>query len=157
MTMLRSGGWILLVWLAATAAAQDIGPFDQLVGLVEPGDGVQVTFSGGRKGRARVVAVTPQTLSVVTHGQHLDLGEEDVWFIHRRVRDPTRNGAWVGFASGAAAGLWYLYGRCFGSSDSCTPQPRVKDFALIGSFFGAVGWGAIVLHTTATISVLSPA
>ena len=34
MTMLRSGGWILLVWLAATAAAQDVGPFDQLVGLV---------------------------------------------------------------------------------------------------------------------------
>ena len=90
MTMLRSGGWILLVWLAAPAAAQDVGPFDQLVGLVEPGDGVRVTFSGGREGRARVVAVTPETLSVVTHGQHLDLGEEDVWFIHRRVRDPTR-------------------------------------------------------------------
>ena len=71
--------------------------------------------------------------------QHLDLGEEDVWFIHRRVRDPTRNGAWVGFASGAAAGLWYLHGFCFSGSDSCTPQPRVKDFALIGSFFGAVG------------------
>ena len=87
MTMLRSGGWILLVWLAATAAAQDVGPFDQLVGLVEPGDGVRVTFSGGREGRARVVAVTPETLLVVTHGQHLDLGEEDVWFIHRRVRD----------------------------------------------------------------------
>ena len=90
MTMLRSGGWILLVWLAAPAAAQDVGPFDQLVGLVEPGDGVRVTFSGGRERRARVVAVTPETLSVVTHGQHLDLGEEDVWFIHRQVRDPTR-------------------------------------------------------------------
>ena len=139
MTMLRSGGWILLVWLAAPAAAQDVGPFDQLVGLVEPGDGVRVTFSGGREGRARVVAVTPETLSVVTHGQHRDLGKDDVWFIHRRVRDPTRNGAWVGFASGAAAGLWYLHGFCFSGSDSCTPQPRVKDFALIGGFFGAVG------------------
>ena len=88
MTMLRSGGWILLVWLAAPAAAQDVGPFDQLVGLVEPGDGVRVTFSGGREGRARVVAVTPETLSVVTHGQHRDLGEEDVWFIHRPGERP---------------------------------------------------------------------
>ena len=139
MLVLRSGGWILLLCVAAPAAAQDVGPFRQLVGLVEPGDGVRVTFNGGREGTARVAGVTPETLSVITRGQRLDLGEEDVWFVHRRVSDPTRNGAWIGFAAGATSGMWYLYGFCFSGSDSCTPHPRVRDFALIGGLFGAVG------------------
>ena len=38
MTMLRSGGWILLVGLAAPAAAQDPVDFGQLLGVIEPGD-----------------------------------------------------------------------------------------------------------------------
>ena len=139
MRVLRSAGWFLLVFLAAPAAAQDVGPFNQLVQLVEPGDGIRVTFNGGRERRLRVAGVTSETLSVTTGGQQLDLGEEDVWFVHRRVSDPTRNGGWMGFAAGATAGMWYLHGRCFGSSDSCAPHPRVRDFALIGGLFGAVG------------------
>ena len=136
---LQAGGWVLVACLAAPAAAQDGGRFDQLVELLEPGDGVRVTFSGGRERKARVVGVTPETLSVVTRGGRLDLGEEDVWFVHRRVSDPTRNGGLIGFAAGAASGMWYLYGFCFGGSDSCTPTPGAINFALVGSLFGAVG------------------
>ena len=139
MRVLSIGWLVLLVYVAAPAAAQDVGPFHQLVGLVAPGDGVRVTLNGGRERRARVAGVTPETLSVTTRGQQLDLGEEDVWFVHRRVSDPTRNGAWIGFAAGATAGMWYLHGRCFASSDSCAPRPGVRDFALIGGLFGALG------------------
>ena len=139
MRALRAGGWVLVVSLAAPAAAQDDGRFNQLVDLLEPGDGVRVTFSGGRERKVRVVGVTPETLSVVTRGGRLDLGEEDVWFVHRRVSDPTRNGGWIGFAAGAAAGMWYLYGFCFGGSDSCTPSPGARNFALVGSLFGGGG------------------
>ena len=55
MTMLRSGGWILLVWLAAPASAQDPADFGQLLGVIEPGDDVRVTLTGGRvtKGAGR--------------------------------------------------------------------------------------------------------
>ena len=64
--------------LGRAGGAQDIGSFDHLVGLVEPGDGVRVTFRDGRKRTARLVGVTRETLSVITRGQQLDLGEQDV-------------------------------------------------------------------------------
>ena len=135
MTMLRSRGWMLLVCLAPSAAAQDIGSFDDLVGVVEPGDGVRVTFRDGRQRTARLVEVTPEILSVVTRGQQFDLGEEDVSFIHRRVSDSSRNGAWIGFAAGAAAGMsWYVHGLCAGGCDA-----EAKGFVLVGGLFGAVG------------------
>ena len=109
MKMARSGGWILLACLAAPAAAQDVGPFDQLVGLVEPGDDVRVTFSDGRQSRVRVTSLTAGTLSVRDGGRDLDLGEADVWSVRYRVRDSIRESFWLGFGSGAAcAAVWLL-------------------------------------------------
>ena len=103
MTMLRSGGWILLVWLAAPASAQDPADFGQLLGVIEPGDDVRVTLTGGRVTRAQVVGVTLGTLSVRVRDQQLDLGRDDVRAVRYRVDDPTSDGFRPGFAAGAAS------------------------------------------------------
>ena len=53
------------------------------------------------------------------------------------MSDPTRNGFWIGFAAGAASGMWYLRGFC---AEGCAPDPGAAGhFALIGGLFGAVG------------------
>ena len=111
MTMLRSRGWMLLVCVAAPAAAQDIDSFDHLVGLVEPGDGVRVTFRDGRERTARLVGVTPETLSVVTRGQQL-FGTVGAWIgvgvdglIAREIAAP------AGVAPGAACSRRSVSGR----------------------------------------------
>ena len=92
MTMLRTGGWILFVCLAAPSAAQDPDHFGQLIEAIEPGDDIRVTLSGGRASRARVVGVTLETLSVRVGDQQLDLGRDDVWAVRYWVDDPTDDG-----------------------------------------------------------------
>ena len=62
--MLRSAGWILLVWLTAPAAAQEPNDFRQLGEAIAPGDNIRVTLSSGRLTPARVVDITPSRLSV---------------------------------------------------------------------------------------------
>ena len=93
MTMLRSGGWLVLVCLSAPAAAQDTSHFGQLIGVIEPGDSVRVALSGGLFHRAQVVGVT----LAVRYG----------------VDDPTRDGAWRGFAAGAAGWALLSYVLCY--------------------------------------------
>lgn len=140
MTMTRTGGWILLVCLAAPAAAQDVGRFDDLARLIEAGDDVRVTVSGGRDVKAQVVGVTPLELSVLARGARLDLGEADVWAVHRRVDDPTRNGAIIGFAAGAGCALSSLV-PVFTSGDmDLTGAELVGVAALNASLSGLLGW-----------------
>ena len=150
MTMLRSGGWILLVCLAAPATAQAPDHFGQLVGVIEPGDDVRVTLSGGRIDRARVVGVTLQTLSVRIRDRQLDLGRDDVWAVRYRVSDPIRDGFWRGFATGAVCG-GVLLPLILCSVDICAAStPAGSGFVLTGGLFGMVGgWiGAGVDHMT---------
>ena len=67
--MARSTTWILLASLTATpAAAQQAGSFSGLSRLVEAGDDVRVTLSGGRELKARVVGVTLDTSPSSTAG-----------------------------------------------------------------------------------------
>ena len=139
MTMTRTGGWILLVCLAAPAAAQDVGRFDDLARLIEAGDDVRVTVSGGRDVKAQVVGVTPLELSVLARGARLDLGAADVWAVHRRVDDPTRNGAIIGFAAGAGCALWSLVAFTSGDMDLTGAELAVVA-ALNVSLSGMLGW-----------------
>lgn len=139
MTMTRTGGWILLVCLAAPAAAQDVGRFDDLARLIEAGDDVRVTVSGGRVVKAQVVGVSPLELSVLARGARLDLGEADVWAVHRRVDDPTRNGALIGLAAGVGCGLWSLVPFTSGDMD-LTGRHLVGVVALNASLSGLLGW-----------------
>ena len=50
--------------------------------------------------------MTSDTLSVVDRGIRRDLGEADVWAVDRRLADSNANGAWLGFAAGAAYGVY---------------------------------------------------
>lgn len=133
MRMARLGGWVLLACLAAPAAAQDTGSFDQLVGLVEPGDDVRVTFSDGRQSRVRVTGLTAGTLSVHDGGRNLDLGEADVWSVRYRVRDSIRESFWLGFGAGAACAAVWLVTR------PRTSSPSLPAFALVGGLSGVTG------------------
>lgn len=139
MTMTRTGGWILLVSLAAPAAAQDLGRFDGLARLVEAGDDVRVTIRGGRDVKARVVGVTPRHLSVLARGTRLDLAEADVWAVHRRVNDSTRNGALIGFAAGAGCALSYLVPLVTSGDVSPTGAEAGVAVALYASLSGWLG------------------
>lgn len=149
MAMLRSGGWILLVWLAAPAAAQDPVDFGQLLGVVESGDDVRVTLAGGRVTRAQVVGVTLGALSVRVGDQQLDLGRDDVWAVRYRVDDPTSGGFRRGFATGAGSFALLMVGLCRAEGDCA---PTFGGLLLTGGFFGMVGgWiGVGVDHLTRT-------
>ena len=135
--MARSATWILLVSLTATpAAAQEAGSFSDLSRLVEAGHDVRVTLSGGRDLRARIVGVTPDTLSVLASGARRDLGEADVWAVAHRQDDSNANGAWTGFGAGAALGM-YLSVRAMDRIPS-----DAGDWALAASAAAAAGGAA---------------
>ena len=67
--MIRSGTWILLASLTVTpATAQEAGSFSELSRLVEAGEDVRVTLSGGRELKAKVDGVTLDTSLSSTAG-----------------------------------------------------------------------------------------
>ena len=135
--MARSGTWILLVSLTATAAtAQEAGSFSELSRLVEAGDEVRATLDGGRELKAEIVGVTPDTLSVLDRGARRDLNEADVWVVAHRQEDSNANGAWIGFGAGAAYGIWVFVvaGERAPSSAS-----ELAWLAAAGGFYGAAG------------------
>ena len=137
MTMPGSGVWILLVSLAAPAAAQDAGDFGRLLGVIEPGDDIRVALTGdGLVRAAQVVGLTPGVLSVRIQGRRLDLDRGDVLSVRYGVDDPTRDGAWRGFAAGAGGGLLMSYAMCT-RGDLC-PTPRAS-VLLVAGLFGAAG------------------
>lgn len=134
--MARSGAWVLLVSLAAPAAAQDAGSFSEMARLVEVGDDVRVTLSGGRSISAQVAGVTPDTLSVIDGGIRRDLGEADVWGVDRRLEDSNANGAWVGFAVGAAFSMGLTLVAWEGAPSDAG---ELVGLAAIGGLHGAAG------------------
>ncbi|MCY4508172.1 MAG: hypothetical protein OXG35_14630 [Acidobacteria bacterium] len=157
MTMPRSRVWILLVGsLAAPAAAQDAGDFAQLLGLIESGDDIRVALTGdGLVRAAQVVGLTPAVLSVRIQGQHLDLDRGAVLSVRYGVDDPTRDGAWRGFAAGAAGGLLMSYAMCTGLDLCPTPPASVL---LVAGLFGAAGaWIGVGLDRLTQTEVRWPA
>ena len=135
--MARSATCILLVSLTATpAAAQQAGSFSELSRLVEAGDDVRVTLSGGRDLRARIVGVTLDTLSVIARGTRRDLGEADVWAVAHRQDDSNANGAWIGFAAGAAFSMGFTVVAWEGAP---ADAGELVGLVAIGGIHGAVG------------------
>ena len=156
MTMPRSGAWILLVSLAAPAAAQDAGGFGPLLGAIEPGDDIRVALAGdGLVRAARVVGLTPGALSVRIHGRQLDLDRGDVLSVRYGVDDPTRDGAWLGFAAGAGGGLLMTYATCT-RVDQC-PTPAASALLLAGLFGAAGAWIGVGVDRLTQTEVRWPA
>ena len=135
--MARSATCVLLVSLTATpAAAQQAGSFSELSRLVEAGDDVRVTLSGGRDLRARIVGVTLDTLSVIALGTRRDLGEADVWAVAHRQDDSNANGAWIGFGAGAAFGM---FTAVMAWERMPSDAGELCALAAVGGFYGAAG------------------
>ena len=108
---------IALVLVAATATAplaeaQSLS-FDRLALQLNQGDRITVTGSDGQELQGRIVDLSSSTLSLETAGLRRDLSGGDVSVIRRRERDSLKNGAAIGFASGAAiiVGLVAQYGE----------------------------------------------
>ena len=125
---------IALVLVAATATAplaeaQSLS-FDRLALQLNQGDRITVTGSDGRELQGRIVDLSSSTLSLETAGLRRDLNGGDISVIRRRERDSLKNGAAIGFASGAAimvglfahhgelhhAGFVFFYSSLFGAA-----------------------------------------
>ena len=86
---------------------------------------------------ARIAGVTSDTLSVVDRGVRRDLGGADVWAVDRRLADSNANGAWLGFAAGAAFGVYTA--MAIWESPPSDPVEVVKGLTVNGGLFGAAG------------------
>ena len=101
----RTLALLLLIAASGTSAgAQTAGSFEQLALLVEAGDRITVTDSDGRERTGCVVDLSPASLGLVIDGMRRDFGEEQVHTIRQWRPDSLTNGAWFGFAVGAAVG-----------------------------------------------------
>ena len=96
---------LLMVASGAPAAAQTAGSFEQLALLIGSGDRVTVTDSAGREQTGRIVDLSPSALALFVDGARHDFREVQVHTIRQWRQDSLKNGAWFGFAVGAAYGL----------------------------------------------------
>ena len=99
---------LLIVASAAPAAAQTASSFEQLAVLVESGDRITVTDSSGRERTGRIIDLSPSGLELWTDGARQDFREAHVHTISQVRQDTLGNGAWFGFAVGAAVGATYF-------------------------------------------------
>ena len=168
--MARSGAWILLVFLAAPAAAQDTEHFGQLIGVIGPGDHIRVALSGeGVVRPAQVVGLTFGTLSVRIQGRQLDLGRGDVVSVRYGVDDSVVDGFWRGFAISGAGCALSSYALCT-RADLCPAHWGVYllgsgVFATLGGWIGAgvdrltqteVRWPAVTRAAWRVAPLLAP-
>ena len=99
--------WIAWLVAVSPARAQQVASsFDELRGLVGPGEIVHVTNANGTKSKGRVVELTGSSLDVVgSDHEVLRFSEHDVNNILAERRDSIWNGPLIGLAAGAGAGL----------------------------------------------------
>ena len=95
---------LLIAASGTSAGAQTAASFEQLALLVDSGDRITVTDSAGHERTGRVVDLSPSALGLVIDGVRRDFREAQVHTISQRRPDSLKNGAWFGFAVGAAIG-----------------------------------------------------
>ena len=130
---------IALVLVAVTATpslaqAQTPTSFDRLWLLVNQGDRISVTDRNGRRLQGRLIDLSPTTLSLQMDDGRRELEEAEVSIIRRSRHDSLKNGAIIGFVSGAV-----LTAILFGDDWCWTCHPA--EATLITSVYGAAGAG----------------
>jgi hypothetical protein len=108
MTWQTHVGFIVFILLSSSANAIAQGrasQFDQLhtQGLLKPGDPVIVTDSAGRRTRARILDLSPASLTFIQDGKTRTLAHNEVRKVERR--DSVENGIYLGLATGIAASV----------------------------------------------------
>ncbi|MYH30420.1 MAG: hypothetical protein F4018_09525 [Acidobacteria bacterium] len=133
---------LVLVLVAVTttpslAQDQTATSFDRLWLLVNQGDRITVTDRAGQELQGRIVGLSPSTLSVQVNGVRHDLQEAEVSIIRRRQRDSLKNGALLGFMSGAALMASQMQG--------VHPGAKLMLSSLYGAAGAAIGAGVDAL------------
>jgi hypothetical protein len=89
------------------ASAQGVASsFAELRLLVRAGDEITVLDNSGAESAGRILSLSPSSIGLLVDGSRQDLEEARVAAVFKRMHDPLRNGALVGF--GTAAGLFAL-------------------------------------------------
>jgi hypothetical protein len=115
------------------AAAQTVGSFEQLGLVVNRGDRLTVIDSAGQELRGKVVDLSPSALSLQIDGFRRYLEQHEVSVVHRRQRDSLRDGALLGFMSGAAIAASSMRGA--------HPHASMAGMAVYGALGALVGIG----------------
>jgi hypothetical protein len=114
--------------------------------VIEAGDAVKVTDTGGREVRGRIVAVEPASLLLDARGERLQLGKDEI----DRVKLYYKDSGWDGAALGAAAGAGGLLGLVYAGDPEMATDPEARPGlivigagggALIGFIIDKVHWG----------------
>jgi hypothetical protein len=168
----RTGRWkwvlhmsvSLLVLAPVNASAQVVSTsFEQLQALVKPGDTVDITDTTGRRTRGTLGELSASSLELLARktgadgGENLvrdrQLFERDVQQIQLVRRDSLWNGTLIGFAPGAAIGMFILF---VGAGCDCYTVESRAPIALstmlfaggIGALIGGTVDASIVKRTT---------
>jgi len=139
----------LLVMTPLKATPQVVATsFEELQSLVKPGDSIEVTEASGRKTKGRLGDLSASSLDLLARQTGPDgretfvpqtrLGERDVQQIRLERRDSLWNGTLIGFAPGAAIGVFMLF---FGAGCDCYTIESRAPIAL-GTILFAGGIGA---------------
>ena len=102
---------ILIAASAASAAAQTANSFEQLALLVESGDSVTVTASGGREHAGRIIDISASAVALLIDGERHDFDEGHVDAVHQwRRDDPILGGMLFGMGIGAGIAMRGFFG-----------------------------------------------
>jgi len=131
---------LFLTSITTVARAQPAATsFDQLEGLVKPGDRVTVTDNSGRTATGRILNLSPAGLKLTVDRKDLEFSGADVRAISQYRGLSLKKGAAWGFGIGAGLGLLALPAtECLG----CAP--------LLGLIAGGIGAGVGVGVSAAT-------
>ena len=156
---------VLPMVLAPPVSAQDIATsFEQLQGLVKPGDTVDVTDASGRRTKGKLGELSATSLELLVRQTQSDgsekwvpkarFSEGEVRQITRERRDSLRNGSLIGLAVGGGLALALVKG---GHCRSCSEPETVYPGALLLVGLG-VGIGAVIdaLNFERTTVYLTP-
>ena len=168
----RTGRWkwvlhmsvSLLVLAPVNASAQVVSTsFEQLQALVKSGDTVDITDTSGRRTRGTLGELSASSLELLARETGADgsenlvrdrqLSERDVQQIQLVRRDSLWNGTLIGFAPGAAVGMFILF---VGAGCDCYTIESRAPIALstilfaggIGALIGGTVDASIVKRTT---------
>lgn len=135
----------LLVVTPGVASAQPVTQFDDLALRLSLGDRAEIGLRDGSRISGRVIELTRDAIEIASSAGKRRLAAEDVGLVEVRG-DSLRNGAAIGFLSGAALGVLFAGGF----SDHLTAGEAVGSACIVGGVGAGIGLGidALVERTT---------
>ena len=139
---------LVLVQVSIARAQESAGPFDHLVTVLKPGDTIVITDTAGRRtaGKLRELTASAVELQDPDDGRGrpdlLRFSGSDVRQIRFERHDSLLNGSLIGFAAGAAPGIFFIAARQTGSDP--IQDPVIAASMILGPAVATAGIGALV-------------